>query len=99
MNRIEQLKDARAKLVIEMEAIKKEVPPFEAALHSEDVINHGRESDVRHEISSRKLKIDSLDHQISRLDHKLDRLEKLANRESLMEGYIANMANWMTDDG
>ncbi|MCP1498998.1 hypothetical protein J2Y86_003705 [Pseudomonas migulae] len=98
MNRIEQLKDRRAKLVIEMEAIKKELPPFEAALQSEDVINHGRESDVRHEISSRKLKIDSLDHQIFRLDHQLDRLEKLANRESLMEGYIADMANWMADE-
>jgi hypothetical protein len=98
MTRIEQLKDTRAKLAIEMEAIKKELPPFEAALQSEDVINHGRESDVRHEISSRKLKIDSLDHQIFRLDQKLDRLEKLANRESLMEGYIADMANWMADE-
>ncbi|MFO2466042.1 chromosome segregation protein SMC [Pseudomonas sp. 15FMM2] len=98
MNRIEQLKDTRAKLSIEMEVIKKELPPFEEALVSEDVINHGRESDVRHEISSRKLKIDSIDHQIFRLDQKLDRLEKLANRESLMEGYIADMANWMADE-
>jgi chromosome segregation ATPase len=32
------------------------------------------------------------------LDQKLDRLEKLANRESLMEGYIADMANWMADE-
>jgi hypothetical protein len=46
MNRIEQLKDARAKKVIEMEVLKKEIPPFESALHSEDVINNGRESDV-----------------------------------------------------
>ncbi|GAB5341337.1 chromosome segregation protein SMC [Pseudomonas fluorescens] len=98
MNRIEQLKDTRAKLTIEMEVIKKELPPFEAALVSEDVINHGRESDVRHEISSRKLKIDSIDHQIFRLDQKLYRLETLANRESLMEGYIADMANWMADE-
>lgn len=98
MNQIERLKDTRAKLAIEMEVIKKELPPFEAALQSEDVISHGRESDVRHEISSRKLNIDSLDHQIFRLDQKLDRLEKLANRESLMEGYIADMANWMADE-
>jgi len=98
MNRIEQLKDTRANKVIEMEALKKEILPFEVALQSEDVINHGRESDVRHEISSRKLKIDSLDHQIFRLDQKLGRLEKLANRESLMEGYIADMANWMADE-
>ncbi|MGF6332509.1 flagellar biosynthesis/type III secretory pathway protein FliH [Pseudomonas sp. BS3782 TE3695] len=98
MNRIEQLKDARANKVIEMEALKKEIPPFESALHSEDVINNGRESDVRHEISSRQIKIDSIDHQIFRLDQTLDRLEKLANRESLMEGYIADMANWMADE-
>jgi hypothetical protein len=98
MNRIEQLKDARANKVIEMEALKKEIPSFEAALHSEDVINNGRESDVRHEISSRQIKIDSIDHQIFRLDQTLDRLEKLANRESLMEGYITDMANWMADE-
>ncbi|TPG82140.1 chromosome segregation protein SMC [Pseudomonas mandelii] len=98
MNRIEQLKNARANKVIEMEALKKEIPPFESALHSEDVINNGRESDVRHEISSRQIKIDSIDHQIFRLDQTLDRLEKLANRESLMEGYITDMANWMADE-
>jgi hypothetical protein len=95
---MEQLKDARANKVIEMEALKKEIPPFELALHSEDVINNGRESDVRHEISSRQIKIDSIDHQIFRLDQTLDRLEKLANRESLMEGYITDMANWMADE-
>jgi hypothetical protein len=98
MNRIEQLKDTRANKVIEMEALKKEIPPFELALHSQDVINNGRESDVRHEISSRQIKIDSIDHQIFRLDQTLDRLEKLANRESLMEGYITEMANWMADE-
>ena len=98
MNRIEQLKDARANKVIEMEALKKEIPPFESALHSEDVINNGRESAVRHEISSRQVKIDSIDHQIFQLDQTLDRLEKLANRESLMEGYITDMANWMADE-
>jgi hypothetical protein len=98
MNRIEQLKDERANKVIEMDALKKEIPPFESALHSEDVINNGRESDVRHEISSRQIKIDSIDHQIFRLDQTLDRLEKLANRESLMESYITDMANWMADE-
>lgn len=98
MNQIEQLKDTRAKLTIEMEAIKKELPPFEVALQSEDVINQGRESNVRHEISSRKIKIDSLNHQIFRLDQKMERLEMLANRESLMEGYITDMANWMANE-
>jgi hypothetical protein len=98
MNRVEQLKDARAKLVIEMEDIKGEIPPFEVALQSVDVINQGRESNVRHEISSRKIKIDSINHQIFGLDQQLNRLETLANRESLMEVYIANMANWMADE-
>lgn len=98
MNRVEQLKDARAKLVIEMEDIKGEILPFEVALQSEDVINQGCESNVRHEISSRKIKIDSINHQIFGLDQKLDRLETLANRASLMESYIADMANWMADE-
>jgi len=98
MNRIEQLNDSRAALVIEMEVIKAELPPLEAALQSEDIINQGRESDVRHEISSRKIRIDSLDHQIFRLDQKLNRLDTLANRESLMAGYIADMANWTADE-
>ncbi len=98
MNRIEQLKDARATLVVEMEAIKAELPPFEAALQSEEVINQGRESDVRHEISSRNVRIDSLDHQIFRLDQKLNRLETLTKRESLMASHIADMANWAADE-
>ncbi|WP_426141166.1 chromosome segregation protein SMC [Pseudomonas sp. DWP3-1-2] len=98
MNGIQALKDTRAKLVIEMEGIQKELPPFEAALESAEVINQGRESDVRHEISSRKLKIDSIDHQIYMLDQKLSRREALANQGSLIAGYIEEMANWVTDE-
>lgn len=32
------------------------------------------------------------------LDQKLVRLESLADRESLMAGYIAEMANWVADE-
>ncbi|PWK44809.1 chromosome segregation protein SMC [Pseudomonas sp. OV226] len=98
MNDIQPLKDKRAQLVIEMEVLKSELPPFEVALESADVINQGRQSDVRHEISSRKLKIDSIDHQIFLLDRTLNRRETLANRGSLMEDYITDMANWMADE-
>jgi hypothetical protein len=98
MNGIQQLKDTRATLVIQMEAIKAELPHFEAALQSEEIISQGRESDVRHEISSRKIKIDSIDLQLFQLDQKLVRREAIANRESLMAKHIEDMANWMADE-
>ncbi|HEY0201163.1 MAG TPA: hypothetical protein VGC24_05680, partial [Burkholderiaceae bacterium] len=98
MNDIQQLKDSRAKMVIDVEAIEKEIPPFEAALVSEEVINHGRVNNVRHEISARKLKIDAINHRISLLDRTLSRRETLANRESLMAGYIADMTSWVADE-
>jgi hypothetical protein len=98
MNAIQQLKDTRANLVIQVEAIKAELPAFETALHSEEVIGQGRESDVRHEISSRKIKIDSIDLQLFQLDQKLARREAFANRESLMATHIEDMANWMADE-
>ena len=98
MNAIQQLKDTRANLVIQVEAIKAELPHFEAALHSEEIISQGRESDVRHEISSRKIKIDSIDLQLFQLDQKLVRREAFANRESLMATHIEDMANWMADE-
>jgi len=98
MNAIQQLKDARAQLVIQVEAIKAELPSFEAALQSEETISQGRQSDVRHEISSRKIKIDSIDLQLFQLDQKLSRREAFANRESLMATHIEDMANWMADE-
>lgn len=98
MNAIQQLKDTRAQLVIQVEAIKAELPPFEAALHSEEIISQGRESDVRYEISSRKIKIDSIDHELFQLDQKLSRREAFANRESLMATHIEDMANWKADE-
>jgi hypothetical protein len=81
-----------------VEAIKAELPHFEAALHSEETISQGRESDVRHEISSRKIKIDSIDLQLFQLDQRLARREAFANRESLMATHIEDMANWKADE-
>lgn len=98
MNSIQQLQDARTKLVIEMEAINTELPSLEASLESEDVINSGQESAVEFNSSDRKRRIDSIKLEIHILDQKLNRLETLANRESLMTGYIADMANWAADE-
>jgi hypothetical protein len=98
MNSIQQLKDARAKLVIEMEAINTELPSPEASLESEDVINSGQESAVEFNSSDRKRRIDSIKLEIHMLDQKLNRLEPLADREGLMAGYIADMANWVADE-
>jgi hypothetical protein len=98
MNSIQQLKDARAKLVIEMDAINTEPPSLEASLESEDVINSGKESAVEFNSSDRKRRIDSIKLEIHILDQKLNRLETLADRESLMAGYIADMANWVADE-
>ncbi|QAY87990.1 chromosome segregation protein SMC [Pseudomonas arsenicoxydans] len=98
MNGIQTLKDNRVNLVVEMESIQQELPRFEAALQSDEVINEGRESNVRHEISDRKRRIDSINLKIHMLDMKLARREALADRESLMAGYIADMANWKADE-
>lgn len=98
MNGIQTLKDTRVNLVVELEGIQQELPRFEAALESEEVINQGREGDVRHEISDRKRRIDSINLKIHMLDMKLVRREALAGRESLMAGYIAGMANWTADE-
>jgi hypothetical protein len=98
MNGIQTLKDTRVNLVVEMESIQQELPRFEAALQSDEVINEGRESNVRHEISDRKRRIDSINLKIHMLDMKLARREALADRESLMAGYIADMANWTADE-
>lgn len=98
MNGIQTLKDTRVNLVVELEGIQQELPRFEAALESDEVINEGRESNVRHEISDRKRRIDSIKLKIHMLDMKLARREALADRESLMAGYIAAMANWTADE-
>ena len=98
MNSIQQLKDTRAKLVTELEAIDTKLAPLEATLETENALNPPQESTIEFNSSDRKQRIDSIKLEIHILDQKLVRLESLADRESLMAGYIAGMANWMADE-
>ncbi|WP_339546805.1 chromosome segregation protein SMC [Pseudomonas sp. RA_35y_Pfl2_P32] len=98
MNDIQVMKDRREKLTAEMEGIRNELPPFEAALESPEIIEQGRQREVRDEINDRNRQISSLDLQIHMLNQKLHRRETLLNRESLMAGYIESMANWKADE-
>lgn len=98
MNSIQQLKDTRAKLVAELEAIDTKFAPLAATLETEDVLTPAQESTVEFNTSDRKQRIDSIKLEIHMLDQKLVRLESLADRESLMAGYIADMANWIADE-
>ncbi|MBP5120809.1 chromosome segregation protein SMC [Pseudomonas protegens] len=98
MNEIQAMKDRRDQLISEMENLQTALLPYEAALESPDTIEQGREREVRDQYNERKRKIDSLDLEIYRLTPKILRRENVANRETLMAGYIANMAKWTADE-
>ncbi|MGX9759145.1 chromosome segregation protein SMC [Pseudomonas shahriarae] len=98
MNTIQELKDRRDTLTLEMESIQGDLAPFEEALESPEVIQQGRQRAVQDEINDHKRRIDSRNLEISKLDQKIDRLETLANRESLAAGYLSDMANWKADE-
>ncbi|SEN48325.1 hypothetical protein SAMN04487857_11857 [Pseudomonas sp. ok272] len=98
MNTIQELKDRRTKLTLEMESIQSDLAPFEASLESPEVIQQGRQRAVQDEINDHKRRIDSRDLEIHILNQKIDRLEALANRESLASGYISAMATWKADE-
>ena len=98
MNTIQELKDRRDELTLEMESIQHDLAPFEEALESPEVIQQGRQRAVQDEINDHKRRIDSRDLEIYRLNQKIDRLEALANRESLAAGYISGMATWKADE-
>ncbi len=98
MNTIQELKDRRDKLTLEMESIRLDLAPFEAALESPEVIQQGRQRAVQDEINDHKRRIDSRNLEISTLNQKIDRLETLANRENLAAGYLSDMANWKADE-
>lgn len=98
MNTIQELKDRRDTLTLEMESIQRDLAPFEEALESPEVIQQGRQRAVQNEINDHKRRIDSRDHEIYRLNQKIDRLEALANRESLAAGYLSGIANWKADE-
>lgn len=98
MNTIQELKDRRDTLTLEMESIQRDLAPFEEALESPEVIQQGRQRAVQNEINDHKRRIESRDHEIYRLNQKIDRLEALANRESLAAGYLSGIANWKADE-
>ncbi|RZI26804.1 chromosome segregation protein SMC [Pseudomonas orientalis] len=98
MNTIQELKDRRDQLTLEVESIQGDLAPFKEALESPEVIQQGRQRAVQDEINDHKRRIDSRNLEISNLNQKIHRLERLANRESLAAGYLSNMANWKTDE-
>jgi chromosome segregation ATPase len=98
MNEIQELEDRRERLTIEMESVRTEMLTLEAALESPEVIEQGREREVRDQYNERKRKFDSLDLEIHTLNRKIHRRENLANRETLMAGYMDSMANWKADE-
>ncbi|WP_138761241.1 chromosome segregation protein SMC [Pseudomonas lactis] len=98
MNTIQELKDRRDTLTLEMESIQRDLAPFEDALESPEVIQQGRQRAVQDEINDHKRRIDSRNLEISTLNQKIDRIETLANRESLAAGYLSDMANRKADE-
>lgn len=98
MNTIQELKDRRDQLTLEVESIQRDLAPFEEALESPEVIQQGRQRAVQDEINDHKRRIDSRNLEISNLNQKIHRLERLANRESLAAGYLSDMANWKADE-
>ncbi|RMO57216.1 hypothetical protein ALQ38_02108 [Pseudomonas marginalis pv. marginalis] len=68
MNAIQELKDCRDTLPLEMESSQRDLAPFEEALESPEVIQQGRQRAVQNEINDRKRRIDSRDHEIYRLN-------------------------------
>jgi hypothetical protein len=98
MNTIQELKDRRDTLTLEMESIQRDLMPFEEALENPEVIQQGRQRAVQDEINDHKILIDSRDLEIRTLNQKIDRLEALANRESLAAGYLSGIATWKADE-
>lgn len=98
MNELQEWKDRRDQQTMELETLQAALIPYEAALESPETIEQGQEREVRDQCNDRKRKIDSLDLQIHLLNRKIQRRENLDNRETLMAGYIADMANWAADE-
>ncbi len=98
MNEIQEMTERRERLTIEMESVRTKMLPLEVALESPEVIEQGREREVRDQFNEWKRKSDSLDLEIYELNRKIHRRVSLANRESLMAGYVDAMANWKADE-
>ena len=74
MNTIQELKDRRDQLTLEVESIQGDLAPFEEALESPEVIQQGRQRAVQDEINDHKRHIDSRNLEISNLNQKIHRL-------------------------
>lgn len=98
MNEIQEMKDRRDQLTSEMESLRAALIPYETALVNPETIEQGQEREVREQYNERKRKIDSLDMELYRLNPKIHRRENLANCDTLMADYIADMANWAADE-
>lgn len=98
MNSIQDMKDSSAKLTLEMESIQRELAPLEAELENPEVIQQGRQSDVRNKISDRNNRISSLGLKVHLLGQKISRRETLEDRENLAAGYTSSIANWKADE-
>lgn len=98
MNEIEEMKDRRDQLTIEIERLRAALTPYETALETPETIEQGREHEVRDQYNERKRKIDSLDFELYQLNPKIRRRENLANCDALMSDYTADMANWAADE-
>ncbi|MBD8272407.1 chromosome segregation protein SMC [Pseudomonas fluorescens] len=98
MNTIQDLKERRAKLTVEMESLQLELGPLEAELENPEGMARGRESTVHSEISTRNIRINSLERQIETLNRGVNRQETVADRENIAAGYISAMANWKADE-
>lgn len=98
MNTIQEMRDRREKLTLEMESVQRDLPPLEEALDSPEVIQQDSQRAVQDKINDHNSRISSLNLQIHILNKKIHRLEALANRESLTAGYISAMATWKADE-
>lgn len=98
MNEIQEMKDRRDQLTIEIESLRAALTPYETALENPETIEQGREHEVRDQYNERKRKIDSLDMELYQLNPKIHRRENLANCDALMSDYTADMANWAADE-
>ncbi|WP_024658667.1 chromosome segregation protein SMC [Pseudomonas syringae USA007] len=98
MNEIQELKDRRDQLLKEADQLHTQLLPFEAALENEQSIGPAQERELRDKYNELKTRFDARKHEADLFDRKINRRETLANRDSLMAGYIEAMNNWKTDE-
>lgn len=97
MNKLQEMKNHHEQLTIQLESLRSELAPLEAALECPQVIAQGCEREVRDQYNEKKRSFDSLDLQILTLSRKIYRRENLVNHESLMAGYFESMTTWKSD--